>query len=81
MKLIRFGEAGKEKTGLIINDKRYETSAFGEDYDERFFEPDGLNRLADFVEVLGFHTTKFKLSIQKICLAPLILVLELLEFG
>jgi len=50
MKLIRFGEAGKEKTGILINDKRYDTSAFGEDYDEKFFENDGLNRLAAFVK-------------------------------
>jgi len=50
MKLIRFGEAGKEKTGIIVNDKRYDTSAFGEDYNEQFFETDGLNRLADFVD-------------------------------
>src|SRR5579859_6397838 len=49
MKLIRYGEAGKEKTGVIVNDKRYDTSAFGEDYDERFFETNGLNRLAEFV--------------------------------
>jgi len=33
MKLIRFGEAGKEKTGVIINNKRFDTSAFGEDYE------------------------------------------------
>jgi len=50
MKLIRFGEAGKEKTGVIINDKRYDTSAFGEDYNEHFFETDGLNRLAAFLK-------------------------------
>src|SRR5579872_218174 len=50
MKLIRFGEARKEKTGVIINDQRYDTSAFGEDYNEQFFETDGLNRLADFVK-------------------------------
>ena len=50
MKLIRFGEAGKEKTGILINDKRYDTSAFGEDYDEKFFENDGLNRLAAFIK-------------------------------
>ncbi len=49
MKLIRFGEPGKEKTGVIINDKKYDTSAFGEDYDERFFETDGLSRLSAFV--------------------------------
>lgn len=50
MKLIRFGEAGKEKTGVIINDKKYDTSAFGEDYGESFFENDGLTRLAYFLE-------------------------------
>jgi len=50
MKLIRYGEAGKEKTGVIINDKRYDTSAFGEDYNEKFFETDGLNRLSDFIK-------------------------------
>ncbi|WP_304062051.1 fumarylacetoacetate hydrolase family protein [Pedobacter glucosidilyticus] len=50
MKLIRYGQAGKEKTGVIINDKRYDTSAFGEDYNEAFFENDGLNRLAAFLK-------------------------------
>ena len=50
MKLIRFGEADKEKTGVIIDDKRYDTSAFGEDYNEHFFETDGINRLKDFIE-------------------------------
>ncbi len=50
MKLIRFGEPGKEKTGVIVNDKKYDTSAFGEDYGETFFENDGLNRLSDFIE-------------------------------
>ena len=50
MKLIRFGESGKEKTGVILNEKRYDTSAFGEDYTETFFETDGLNRLAAFIE-------------------------------
>ncbi|SDF19778.1 2-keto-4-pentenoate hydratase/2-oxohepta-3-ene-1,7-dioic acid hydratase (catechol pathway) [Mucilaginibacter pineti] len=50
MKLIRFGESGKEKTGVILNDKKYDTSAFGEDYTEAFFETDGLNRLAAFIE-------------------------------
>src|ERR1700744_1719019 len=50
MKLIRFGEAGKERTGILINNKRYDTSAFGEDYNEHFFEKNGLKRLADFVK-------------------------------
>jgi len=50
MKLIRFGEINKEKPGIIINDEYYDTSAFGEDYNEHFFETDGLNRLQKFIE-------------------------------
>jgi 2,4-diketo-3-deoxy-L-fuconate hydrolase len=50
MKLIRFGEPGREKTGVIINDKGYDTSSFGEDYNEKFFETDGLIKLADFIK-------------------------------
>ncbi|WDF75373.1 fumarylacetoacetate hydrolase family protein [Mucilaginibacter sp. AW1-7] len=50
MKLIRFGEPGKEKTGVILNNKKYDTSAFGEDYTEQFFETDGLARLAAFIK-------------------------------
>jgi 2,4-didehydro-3-deoxy-L-rhamnonate hydrolase len=50
MKLIRYGEPGKEKPGVIIGDKRYDTSAFGEDYGETFFETNGLGRLSIFLE-------------------------------
>lgn len=50
MKLIRYGAAGKEKTGVIINDIKYDTSAFGEDYNEAFFENDGLTRLQQFLD-------------------------------
>jgi 2,4-diketo-3-deoxy-L-fuconate hydrolase len=50
MKLIRFGAPGKEKTGAIINGKNYDTSSFGEDYNQHFFENDGLSRLADFLK-------------------------------
>ena len=49
MKLIRFGEPGKEKTGIIRDGKWFDTSAFGEDYNEAFFESDGLNRLSAFL--------------------------------
>jgi len=45
MKLIRFGEVGKEKPGLIINDKRYDVSSFIKDYDEDFFARDGMTQL------------------------------------
>lgn len=50
MKLIRFGEFGKEKPGVIIEGKRYDASGFGEDYNEQFFENDGLTRLAAWLE-------------------------------
>ncbi|HCM75002.1 MAG TPA: ureidoglycolate lyase [Cytophagales bacterium] len=45
MKLFRFGEAGKEKPGVLINGVRCDVSIFGEDYGESFFVSDGLARL------------------------------------
>ena len=50
MKLLRFGEFGKEKPGLISNDVVYDVSSFGEDYNENFFETDGLRRLEEFLK-------------------------------
>ena len=50
MKLIRWGAAGQEKTGVIINDTWYDTSAFGGDYNEQFFNDNGLARLEEFVK-------------------------------
>jgi 2-keto-4-pentenoate hydratase/2-oxohepta-3-ene-1,7-dioic acid hydratase in catechol pathway len=45
MKLIRFGAAGQEKPGVMVNDTCYDVSAWISDYDEAFFEQDGLARL------------------------------------
>jgi 2-keto-4-pentenoate hydratase/2-oxohepta-3-ene-1,7-dioic acid hydratase in catechol pathway len=51
MKLIRKGQPGEESPGLILKDGReVETSGFGEDYDEVFFETDGLERLQEWVK-------------------------------
>jgi 2,4-didehydro-3-deoxy-L-rhamnonate hydrolase len=50
MKLFRFGETGKEKTGIVLNDIHYDVSAFGEDYGEIFFEKNGLARLSEWVD-------------------------------
>jgi len=50
MKLIRHGEFNKEKTGIAIDGKNYDTSAFGQDYNEAFFESGGLEKLRGFVE-------------------------------
>lgn len=59
MKLIRYGLPGAIKTGIIIDDIKYDTSGFGEDYNEAFFENDGLERLKKYIEE---HTD----SLQKI---------------
>jgi len=49
MKLIRHGEAGKEKPGVIINDKWFDVSNYFTDYDEKFFEGDGLALLSKLI--------------------------------
>ncbi len=47
MKLIRFGEPGKESPGIISEDgRRLDVSSFGEDYDGNFFSSNGLSRLS-----------------------------------
>ncbi|MCR8666737.1 fumarylacetoacetate hydrolase family protein [Aestuariibaculum sp. M13] len=52
MKLIRFGEAGKEKPGVQLPDgTKIDVSAFAEDYTERFFETNGLARLEEWLKI------------------------------
>ena len=51
MKLIRFGEAGKERPGVILADgSRADVSGFGLDFDEAFFEGDGIVALGRWLE-------------------------------
>jgi 2-keto-4-pentenoate hydratase/2-oxohepta-3-ene-1,7-dioic acid hydratase in catechol pathway len=45
MKLIRFGEPGKEKPGILIGEKRFDLSSVFTDYNESFFENNGLKEL------------------------------------
>src|SRR5258708_27836851 len=46
MKLIRFGEPGAEKPGVLLDDQtRLDVSTFVSDYDEDFFGSGGLARL------------------------------------
>ena len=49
MKLIRFGKEGQEKPGIHLDGKNYDLSAFIKDYDESFFEQNGLQKLAGIV--------------------------------
>lgn len=50
MKLIRYGDSGREKIGVQQDGVNYDVSAFGGDYDETFFENNGLVRLDEFVK-------------------------------
>jgi 2,4-didehydro-3-deoxy-L-rhamnonate hydrolase len=51
MKLFRFGPAGKERPGVVLaGGARVDVSAFGHDYDEAFFESDGLDRLRAWLQ-------------------------------
>lgn len=51
MKLIRFGEAGHERPGVLLNDgARLDVSGFGSDYDELFFGNGGLSALQRWLE-------------------------------
>ncbi|MFT7036721.1 MAG: 2,4-diketo-3-deoxy-L-fuconate hydrolase [Cyclobacteriaceae bacterium] len=51
MKLMRFGQPGNEKPGLILeNGKKVDVSSFGEDYDENFFGAGGIERLGEWLK-------------------------------
>lgn len=50
MRLIRHGSINKEKTGVVVGDTYYDSSAFGEDYNEAFFATGGVERLKAFIE-------------------------------
>lgn len=59
MKLIRWRKEGKTLPGIVLDNQYYDVSALNEDYNERFFETDGLIRLKKF---LGEH----KQNLQKL---------------
>jgi len=51
MKLIRHGEMGRERPGILLDDgTRLDATAFGRDYDEAFFEDSGLDSLREWVK-------------------------------
>ena len=50
MKLIRFGEAGSEKPGVELdNGKRVDVSGLCTDFDEQFFNDNGIEDLRDYL--------------------------------
>lgn len=50
MKLLRFGKAGKEKPGVCIDNVNYDVSHLVKDYDEEFFESNGIKKLAKVIQ-------------------------------
>ncbi len=58
MKLIRFGKPGKEKPGIIQDNKWFDVSKFVKDYDEDFFANDGINQLRKIVSENQFPEIK-----------------------
>lgn len=50
MKLIRFGEAGQEKPGVLIGEKRFDVSSLITDYNEAFFDENGLEKLKNVLQ-------------------------------
>lgn len=49
MKLFRYGDKGAEKPGILLDDKHFDVSLFGEDYTNDFIATGGLQRLAEFI--------------------------------
>lgn len=53
MKLLRFGEQGHEKPGVMHNGIRKDCSAYFTDWNHAFFQNKGLEKLADLLKTKG----------------------------
>ncbi len=54
MKLIRMGEMGREKPGVLLEDgTRLDVTGFGSDYDEAFFAGGGITQLRNWLAAHG----------------------------
>jgi 2-keto-4-pentenoate hydratase/2-oxohepta-3-ene-1,7-dioic acid hydratase in catechol pathway len=49
MKLVRIGKLNKEKPAVLINDKYFDVSDFITDFNEAFFDNDGIRNLENIV--------------------------------
>jgi 2,4-diketo-3-deoxy-L-fuconate hydrolase len=68
MRLIRFGEAGRERPGVLGPEgRRLDLSAFGEDWNEVFFATDGLARLKAW---LADHADECPVVAEDVRLGP-----------
>lgn len=50
MKLVRIGNPGQERPGIVQDEEIMDITSFGEDFNEKFFELDGLNRLRKWID-------------------------------
>ena len=65
MKLIRFGEIGREKPGVLLEDgTRLDVSGFGSDYDEEFFATTGLAKLRNWLARQGASALRVRGSVR-----------------
>ena len=69
MRLIRFGDPGKEKPGMVLKDGTcIDASIFGEDYDENFFGSGGLRRLRRWATT--FASSQPKVNTESVRIGP-----------
>ena len=65
MKLIRFGEPGKEKPGALMKDgTRIDASGFGSDYNEEFLNGGGLKQLDSWLQKNAASAPKVASSVR-----------------
>lgn len=51
MQLFRYGKKGFEKAGIVIHDKKYDLSGFGQDFDNDFLSNGGLEKLKTYLKI------------------------------
>jgi 2,4-diketo-3-deoxy-L-fuconate hydrolase len=65
MKLIRMGEIGQEKPGVLLEDgTRVDVSGFGADYDEAFFAGGGIGKLRNWVAAHGASAPRVSAAVR-----------------
>ncbi|MEE9373757.1 MAG: fumarylacetoacetate hydrolase family protein [Saprospiraceae bacterium] len=58
MRLVRYGNKGREKPGIEIEGIRFDCSKIFKDWDREFFQNDGLNKLKNALEKANLHQVR-----------------------
>jgi len=64
MKIVRFGEPGAEKPGVLVDHEVIDVSSFGEDFGEEFFGSNGLERLRVWLDTNKSKLPKVKSDVR-----------------